>query len=234
MSDGKHFIPRLPFYVPACHLHWLSVLHQPMSAQSTGIYRKKMTRDQVITEIKKDIDFYEESGGGVTLSGGEVLIWHEFAASLLTKLQEDNIHTALETTGYATESVFLKVAAHADLLLFDMKHHDARMHKQYTGVSNELILKNMKSAAAKGIPIIARIPVIPGVNDTLDDARRFCNLLKEVGVSQVDLLSFHQFGQRKYEMLQMDYAMKDTKALHPKDLVDYKETFASFGFDVKI
>lgn len=193
-----------------------------------------MTIGEVLTEVRKDRDFYEESDGGVTLSGGEVLVWHDFARELLIRLHEEQIHTALETTGYAAEDTFREVVSHAGLLLFDMKHHDSARHMEVTGVSNELILENMIWAIRQGIPVIARIPVIPGVNNSLNDAKAFCKLLHHIGISQVNLLPFHQFGQKKYEMLQLDYAMKETKALHPEDLMEYKEIFVSAGFEVNI
>jgi pyruvate formate lyase activating enzyme len=187
-----------------------------------------------MVEVRKDRDFYDESGGGVTLSGGEVLVWHEFAKDLLIELSKEQIHSALETTGYAPEGAFQDVVEHANLLLFDIKHHDATKHLEFTGVSNGRILANMKWAADKGIPMIARIPIIPGVNDSLPDAEAFCELLRKIGVNRVDLLPFHQFGQKKYEMLQLEYALKDAKALHPEDLTDYKNIFASNGFDVRV
>lgn len=195
---------------------------------------KQMTIGEVMAEVRKDRDFYEESGGGVTLSGGEVLVWNEFAGELLVKLQEEQIHTALETTGYAAGGIFQQVVRHANLLLFDMKHHNAARHREVTGVSNELIITNMAWAVRHDIPVIARIPVIPDVNSSPEDARAFCELLHEIGITQVNLLPFHQFGQKKYDLLQLDYTMKDTKALHPEDLTDYKEIFISNGFDVKI
>jgi len=195
---------------------------------------KNMTIPEVMTAVKKDIDFYEESGGGVTLSGGEILIWHEFVTEVLKELKQEHIHSALETTGFAVESVFQKVAGQADLLLFDMKHYNDRKHQAYTGVSNSLIIKNMTWAAKKGIPTIARIPVIPDVNDSLKDAAAFSRRLTEIGIRQVHLLPFHQFGQKKYELLRSDYAMKDTKTLHPEDLIEYKQIFESAGFDVTL
>jgi len=193
-----------------------------------------MNIKEVMAEVRKDKDFYEESGGGVTLSGGEVLVWHKFARDLLINLSEEQIHSALETTGYAAEKTFQDVVQYAGLLLFDMKHHDSVKHREFTGVSNELILTNMEWAIKQGIPVIARIPVIPGVNNTLADAKAFCELLHKIGITQVNLLPFHQFGQKKYEMLQLEYALKDIKALHPEDLTEYKDIFASDGFDVNI
>lgn len=193
-----------------------------------------MTIDDVMAELRKDIAFYEESGGGVTLSGGEVLLWHDFVSTLLGQLKIEGISSALETTGYAAEHIFQKVAGHTDLLLFDMKHHDEKKHRQFTSVSNRTILQNMSWAVEKDIPIIARIPVIPGVNDSIDDAVKFCDLLKQIGIQQVNLLPFHQFGQKKYESLQMEYTLKNVKALHPEDLQDYKSIFDSAGFNTKL
>lgn len=195
---------------------------------------KLYTLDQVIKEVMKDFDFYEESGGGVTLSGGEVLAQPEFAETLLYSLQNKGVHTAMETTGYASEEVFRRVASQVNLLLFDMKHYDNEKHIKYTGVSNDLIIQNMKWSVENDIPIIARIPVIPNINDTLEDADKFCDLLKNIGIKEVNLLPFHQFGMKKYENLHMEYKLKDTKALHPEDLKDYYDIFKKAGFDIKL
>lgn len=195
---------------------------------------EKMSVDEVLEEVMKDIDFYEESGGGITLSGGEVLAQPEFAALLLSECKKKGLHTALETTGYASHEVFVSVTEYADLLLFDMKHHDIKKHRLYTGVPNEQILENMKWAAEHGKEVFARIPVIPGVNDSIEDAHAFCTLLHETGLSQVNLLPFHQFGEKKYEQLHMNYEMKDVKALHPEDLTEYAGVFETAGLSVKI
>lgn len=222
----------ITFNHKTCNAAQLCVNRCPTGAlEYTG---KMMEIREVMTEIRKDRDFYEESDGGVTLSGGEVLVWHDFAKELLIKLQEEQIHSALETTGYASEDIFQDVVSHADLLLFDMKHHDSLKHRKFTGVSNGLILKNMAWAVKEGIPVIARIPVIPDINNSLEDAMAFCRLLHNIGITLVHLLPFHQFGQKKYEMLQLDYTMKETRALHPEDLTEYKDIFVSNGFDVKI
>lgn len=193
-----------------------------------------MSVDDVLKEVMKDIDFYEESGGGVTLSGGEVLAQPAFAELLLSECKKKGLHTALETTGYAAHEVFVSVTEYADLLLFDMKHHDSKKHQLYTGVPNEQILENMKWAAEHGKEVIARIPVIPGVNDSIEDAHAFCALLHETGISQVNLLPFHQFGEKKYEQLHMNYEMKDVKALHPEDLTKYAGVFEAAKLSVKI
>ncbi|MDM8311492.1 MULTISPECIES: glycyl-radical enzyme activating protein [Clostridium] len=195
---------------------------------------KIMTKEEVLSEVMKDYDFYEESGGGVTLSGGEVLMHHTFAEELLIELKNNRIHTALETTGYASSDVFQKVVNHADLLLFDIKHYNSAKHKKFTGVPNETIIENMKWAVSNGIEVIARIPVIPNANNSLNDASNFCKLLKEIGIKKINLLPFHQFGQKKYENLHMKYLMKDTKALHIEDIQDYLKVFQAEGFDATI
>jgi pyruvate formate lyase activating enzyme len=212
--------------LPETQLIWNSAKNQN---EPTGT---QMTLAEVITEINKDVVFYEESGGGVTLSGGEVLFWHEFAAALLRQLTAQNIHTALETTGYAVPEIFQKVALRSNLLLFDVKHYDTIKHKQYTGVPNEPIIMNLNWAVQNKIPVIARIPVIPQFNDTPADAKKFCQLLKKLNIQHIDLLPFHQFGEQKYESLQMEYKLKNVKPLHPHDLISYKEVFTNAGFQV--
>ncbi len=237
LHDGPGI--RTVIFFKGCPLHcqWCAnpeslVLHVPKTALE---YKEKsMSIEEIMEEIMKDWDFYEESGGGVTLSGGEVLMQSDFAAKLLAQCRQNRLHTAIETSGYASPKIFQKVTAYADLLLFDMKHYDEKKHLHYTGVSNQPILQNMKCAVSSHKKIIARIPVIPCVNNSLEDASAFCSLLNKIGIHEVNLLPFHQFGQNKYEKLHLDYSFKDQKALHPEDLIEYTEIFRSNGFHVKI
>jgi pyruvate formate lyase activating enzyme len=198
---------------------------------NVGQYR---TLDYVMSEVMKDKDFYDESKGGVTLSGGEVLNQHEFATTLLKKLKNQGIHTACETTGYAPPEIFLAFIENIDLLLFDIKHYNSQKHFDFTNVYNEKIIHNLKMAINKGKEIIIRIPVIPGINDDLKDAQGFCNLLKNVGAKKVNLLPFHQFGQEKYSLLNKDYRFANVAQLHEEDLQEYKEVFLKNGLDCKI
>ncbi|WP_075979972.1 glycyl-radical enzyme activating protein [Bacillus massilinigeriensis] len=192
---------------------------------------KYLTVSEVVNEVLKDIDFYEESGGGVTLSGGEVLQQHIFAKELLQSLKEKNIHTAIETTGCTTNKIFSSFIDDVDLILFDMKHYDRQKHHEATGVYNDVIIENLKIAIVKGKNVIIRIPVIPSINSTLEDARGFCELLNTVGANKVNLLPFHQFGQKKYELLHKDYAFQGVPQLHEEDLLDYQQVFLENGFD---
>ncbi len=190
-----------------------------------------MTAREVFAICMQDLDFYQESGGGVTISGGEGLCQPVFVEQLLTLLKEAGVHTAIETTGHVGEDIFSRLAPCFDLLLFDVKHADSVRHRQGTGVGNDLILKNLVWARSKNLPILPRIPVIPGFNADEEDARALALLLKEMDFNQVQLLPFHQMGERKYEFLNRDYKMKNQKALHPEDLGSYRQIFIDQGIE---
>lgn len=193
--------------------------------------RQEMTPEEVVKICLQDRDFYEESGGGVTLSGGEPLAQPDFAARLLTSLGVRNIHTAIETTGYAPPAVFDQVTALAGLLLFDMKHWDPDKHREGTGVDNRLILENMARAIGRGQEVLPRLPVIPGYNNSLEDAAGFAGRLREVGAGRIQLLPFHQFGENKYALLGRTYAYQDVPALHEEDLAGFRQVFSEAGID---
>ena len=190
-----------------------------------------MSAGTVLEKCLQDMPFYEESGGGVTLSGGEILSSPGFAVALMTLLHENGVHVALETTGFASPEVFDRVTAQADLLLFDMKHWNEKKHIEGTGVSNLPILANMKRAVEKGIEVLPRIPVIPGFNDSLEDARGLSARIREVGLGRAQLLPFHQFGENKYHLLNKTYAYENVPSLHPEDLEEYRQAFVSEGID---
>ncbi|WP_323089582.1 glycyl-radical enzyme activating protein [Allobaculum sp. JKK-2023] len=187
--------------------------------------------DEIVNACLEDQPFYEESGGGVTISGGEGMMQPEFLGELLDALKEKGIHTAIETTGVVSPEIFQRLAAKLDLLLFDLKHPDDSMHRKGTGVSNSQILENLRWACQNNHEILCRIPVIPGFNDSREDALGFAKILKENGLDRVQLLCFHQMGERKYEMLERDYAYKDTQALRKEDLSDYIQVFKEEGID---
>ena len=186
---------------------------------------------EVIKTVLQDEVFYEESGGGITLSGGEMLSQPAFSANLLLAAKEEGLHTCCETTGFARPEIFAEVTQNADLLLFDMKHWDSLKHKEGTGVTNELPLLNMRQALEAGKEILPRIPVIPGFNDSKEDAVQFSRLLKELGIPRCQLLPFHQFGENKYHLLNQDYAYEDVPSLHREDLEDYRLVFEDCGVE---
>ena len=192
---------------------------------------REVTVEEVMAEVLQDKAFYDQSGGGMTLSGGEVLQQVEFAAALCRAARAEGVHTAAETTGFASPEHFRMLLEEIDLLLIDVKHFDPGKHREGAGVDNRLILDNLRTAAASGKPMIARIPVIPRFNSTLEDASGLARLLTGLEVKEVHLLPFHQFGERKYQQMGVPYDYDGTDQLHPENLTDYRQIFLDAGLD---
>lgn len=187
--------------------------------------------EEIVKKCLQDKDFYEESNGGVTISGGEGMSQPSFLKGLVSALKKENIHVAIETTGYIDHELFKELSILFDLILFDIKHYNSNKHFEGTGVYDDLIIQNLKWAIANGINVLPRIPVIPCFNDSLEDANGISDLLKNVGETKVQLLPFHQFGEKKYDMLNKEYTLKNVKALHHEDLKSYQEIFINKGID---
>ncbi len=205
------------------------------NVQNSKDYKGKLyTVEEVMDEICKDKVFYESSGGGLTLTGGEVLQQHKFASKLARTAKRLGIHVAAETSGYAKSDVFLEFINDIDLLLFDLKHSNDNKHREFTGVGNDLILQNLKLAKDSGKALTVRIPVVPRVNYSVEDADKMATLLLNIGVDDVHLLPFHQFGEKKQEFLDDKYQFKDIKQLYPEDLKDMEEVFCSNGINCRV
>lgn len=172
-----------------------------------------MTAEQVMAEVMRDRPFFESSGGGVTLSGGEPLLQRQFALALLEGCKAAGLHTAVETTTHTRWQTIEAALPFVDLFMVDIKQLDPRKHKQATGVSNERILANIRRLAATGKPIIFRIPVVPTVNDTRADIQAIAGFVRELMDARADggaglsleLLPFHRLASDKYTSLGMDY-----------------------------
>ena len=157
-----------------------------------------------------DIDFFKNSGGGVTLSGGEFLGQHEFAAELLKTCKEYGLHTAVESTANAPYENIEKILSYLDLFLMDIKHMDSAKHKEYTGADNERILQNAKTLAESGVELVIRTPVIPGFNDTAEEIRAISKFAASLpGVKEHHLLPYHRLGSDKYAGLGRAYALSE-------------------------
>ncbi len=176
------------------------------SSGALEVYGKTISADEAYAEIKKDKHFYDMSGGGVTVSGGEPLFQPDFTAELLKVCRENGIHTAIETSGFADEKALLAVLAYCDLVLFDIKETDEERHRQYTGVSLTPILRNLSLINERGIPFQIRAPIIPLLNDreahfktlkTIRDAMKSCQ--------GIQLMPYHKIGSYKYALLGRDY-----------------------------
>ncbi|MFD1419794.1 glycyl-radical enzyme activating protein [Lactiplantibacillus songbeiensis] len=193
-----------------------------------------MTVDEIMKVILQDRDFYEESGGGVTFSGGEVLFQAPFAIELAKAIKKAGIHLACETTGYTTPKLFKEFMSYMDFMYYDCKQWDRNQHRAGTGADNTVILKNLETAVKAHKTMMVRIPVIPGFNYTLADADHFGELFVKLGVPEVELLPFHQFGLKKYQDLGRKYELEDVKQLQAEDLVDYKQHIEQHGIKVRI
>ena len=195
---------------------------------------RRMTPEQVTAEVLKDKAFYDKSGGGVTLTGGEVLLHLPFLSELVPLLRQEGIHVAAETSGAAASEDFAQLMSLVDYLLMDCKHYDDQTHRQGTGVSNEVILANLGRLTASDLPHCIRIPVIPEFNDALDDARGFARLFGSLGVTAVELLPFHQLGEGKYEKAGRPYAYAGVTQLHREDLLPYRQILEDAGIRVTL
>jgi len=189
---------------------------------SLHITGETKTVGECIDAVMKDEIFYQTSGGGMTISGGEPLMQSEFVTELFKAAKEKGLHTALDTTGYADWSIMEKVLQYVDLILYDVKNMDPVKHKEGTGVSNELILENFRKAS-KLAEVWVRIPLIEGYNDSVENITKVAELAEECGVKKVSLLPYHEGGVSKCEQIGVEYKLKNAKAPsneHMQELAD--------------
>ena len=203
--------------------------------QALKLVGDQKTVDQLFQEIMKDSNFYRRSDGGVTIGGGEATMQHEFVAALLKKCKEIYVHTAMETCGYVKWEQLEKILEHIDLLYFDIKHMDSRIHEEITGLSNELILENARKASEMR-PIIIRIPIIPGLNDSEENLLNTAKFASELGENllRIELLPYHKFGTGTYEQLGRDYKLKHIEPPNEEHLNKLKKVIESCGVKVQI
>ena len=168
---------------------------------------KSMTVKELMKEIIKDEVFYEESNGGVTFSGGEPLIHVDFLKEVLKMCKDRDIHTAVDTSGYAPWEQFEKIVDKVDLFLFDIKHMNNEKHIKYTGVENVLILENLKKLSQRGCNIYIRMPIIAGINDDDENIDTAIKFLSKINIIHVDLFPYHKMGMDKYRRLNMEYKL---------------------------
>ena len=195
---------------------------------------EKLTTEEVIKEIEKDLIFYEESGGGVTFSGGEPLEQSEFLEGLLNGCREKKIHTAVDTSGYISWGILNKIHSKVDLFLYDLKIMDKKRHKKYTGVSNEIILENLEKLSSVHNNIFVRFPVIPDINDDYQNIRKIGEFLSSLEITQVNLLSYHYIGIDKYRRLGRTYELVNTQPPSEEKLSKVSAILRKFNLDVKL
>ena len=188
----------------------------------------------LLEEVEKDTVFFDESGGGVTLSGGEPLSQPAFVTAFLDVCRERGIHTAIETCGFAQPATFWNAASRADLVLFDLKLVDPESHRLHTGVSNQLILGNLEELVRRQRPVTVRIPVIPGINDSEEEIGRFARYLGGLRPAAVELLPYHRIGADKYRRLGIAYKLNDTPQPAAADLAHFRDVLLRAGLQVSV
>ena len=199
------------------------------------IVGKDVSVSEVMETVKQDMPYYRRSGGGLTLSGGEMLCQSEFAYALLRTAKESAINTAVETTGFAKWETIEKLLPFIDTVLMDIKHINSEKHKEFTTKPNELILENAQKIAENAKKLIIRVPVIPTFNDTeaeIGEIAKFASSLK--GVNEINLLPYHSFGRDKYEGLGRKYMMGDLPSPTDQQMQKLKTVAESYGLKCKI
>jgi pyruvate formate lyase activating enzyme len=204
-------------------------------SEAREIAGREVTVAQVTAEIERDIAFYDESGGGVTFSGGEPLLQPEFLRALLRACKEKEIHTAVDTCGFSSWETLDNIRELVDVFLYDLKLMDETKHKRFTTVSNELSLRNLQAVSQLGHNILLRVPIIPGIND--DDEN-----MHETGVfaaalpslDRVDLLPYHHTGVEKYNRFNRLYALPEARPPSDERMDELAETLRGFGLQARI
>lgn len=204
-------------------------------AEAVEFIGKTMSVEDVLAEITKDTLFYDESSGGVTFSGGEPLMQPSFLMELLKACGDLDLHRAVDTCGYADTRTLLKIATHVELFLYDLKHMDPEKHYRYTGVSNEIILTNLKCLSRQGARIIIRLPVIPGINSDGENIERTGAFLSSLaGVNQVNILPYHHIAEAKYKNLGLQYGAADIERSTRDQLESIARQLEKYDLQVNI
>lgn len=185
----------------------------------------KFNVGQVIAEIRKDLIFYQESGGGVTFSGGEPMVQIHFLEQLLSECKKMEISTVIDTCGHVPWVYFERIADMVDLWLYDIKVIDEKTHKKYTGVQNSLIIDNLRRLSKKTSHIEIRVPVIPKINDSCKDIRAIAELMNSLRLEKVSLLPFHRMGIEKFARLQIKNRLKNISTNKNEHITKLQQIF---------
>ncbi len=204
-------------------------------AGAREIIGRIMTVSEVMNEVEKDVVFYDQSGGGVTFSGGEPLMQPEFLIELLNQCRQRGIHTAVDTSCYAEPDVVNTISEKADMFLCDIKHMDSDMHLRFTGVKNNLILDNIKRLSEAGKDIIIRIPLITGFNDDPKNIEATGEFIASLlGVIRIDILPYNRGGLEKLTRLTTDIKLVQIEVPDKEKINASANEFKKYGIDVKI
>ncbi len=204
-------------------------------AEARQIAGRRMTVAEVMSEIERDIPFYEGSRGGATFSGGEPLLQANFLLELLTACQASDIHTALDTSGFATCETLDRVRPFVDLFLYDIKLMDPHRHRKYTLTFNTRILDNLQRLARLGHNITVRVPIIPGINDDRENLQATGSFVAALGGSgRIDLLPYHAAAMSKYERLHRTYRLPWLETPSDERMAEIAHLFEGYGLQVQV
>jgi pyruvate formate lyase activating enzyme len=198
------------------------------------IVGKEFNLESLMKEIEKDKIFYEQSGGGVTLSGGEVMTQIDFVEPLVKACHRKGISVAIDTCGHAPFQNYEKIIEYVDVFLYDIKLIDSQMHQKYTGKSNYMILDNLKKLSEKNANINLRIPLIDGINADHKNINEIINFIRNLNIKNINLLPYHEIGKDKYNRLGLDYKGHLMKVPSDEKLKEFKSLFEQYNFEVKI
>jgi pyruvate formate lyase activating enzyme len=193
--------------------------------------------ENILEVLEKERVFIDQSGGGVTFSGGEPMLQPEFLLNALKTCKANGYHTAVDTSGYTSAENLKAILPFTDLFLFDIKHMDESKHKELTGVSNNLILDNFHLLIESGKEIMVRVPVIPGYNDDmvhLENLKQFLLTTKTGNLKKICLLPYHKIGSSKYKRFNTPYRMRDVEPPSKEKMKELKDFFEATGIIVKI
>jgi glycyl-radical enzyme activating protein len=199
-------------------------------------YGDLMTVDEVWDAVRSDKMFYDTSGGGITVSGGEPLLQAHFVRELFGLCRAEKINTCVETCGFVDSEAFLEILPVTDYFLFDLKHMDSDIHKKYTGQLNVRILKNAALLINNGADVLFRQPLIPGINDSDINIEATAGFLKSLGdkALKLQLMPYHRMGQSKYKALDMAYNMDEIAVMDNEKIEAVKNAYISRGIDCTI
>jgi len=214
--------------------NWCGLCADACPADAREVLGRWMSVDQVLAKVERDVPFYDESGGGVTLSGGEPLMQPAFTRAVLQACRQRDIHTALDTAGYARWETLDSIRPHVNLFLFDLKLMDDTLHRKYTGVPNRLILDNLHRLRESGARVILRTPIVPGITDGDDNLRGIAQTAQQLGIERIDILPYHHSAAAKYERLQRSYALPDVRPPSDERMQQLAALFEPFQIPVKI
>lgn len=239
---------RTTVFFSGCPLNCLWC-HNPEALNDSGISKssnekclsesiaavKEFTHEKLFDEIIKDEIFYDDSGGGVTFSGGEPMMQIDFLVEILSLCKSRGIKTAIDTTGFASQKHFEIIYPNTDLFLYDLKLIDNDKHKEFTGTSNNLILENLNYLTKAGNKVRIRIPLIPGFTDTIENLSGIADHISKLrNIISVDLLPYNKISEDKYRRLRLDRKIPEMQTQSETELQQIKSLFIKTGFKIKL